>query len=37
MKRLLFAIFAVMMCAGVASAQNYMGVNSEKVFKSIDA
>lgn len=37
MKRLLFAIFAVMMCAGVASAQNYMVVNSEKVFKSIDA
>jgi outer membrane protein len=26
-----------MMCAGVASAQNYMVVNSEKVFKSIDA
>ena len=37
MKRLLFAIFAVMMCAGMASAQNYMVVNSEKVFKSIDA
>lgn len=37
MKRLLFAIFTVMMCAGVASAQNYMVVNSEKVFKSIDA
>lgn len=37
MKRLLFAIFAVMMTAGVATAQNYMVVDSEKVFKSIAA
>jgi outer membrane protein len=37
MKRLLFAILAVVMTAAVASAQNYMVVDSEKVFKSIEA
>ena len=37
MKRLLFAFFAVMLTAGVATAQNYMVVDSEKVFKSIAA
>ena len=37
MKRLLFAILSVVMTAAVASAQNYMVVDSEKVFKSIEA
>lgn len=37
MKRLLFAILAVVMTVAVASAQNYMVVDSEKVFKSIEA
>ena len=37
MRRVFFAIFAMMMCMGVASAQNYMVVDSEKVFKSLDA
>ena len=37
MKRLLFAFFAVMLTAGVATAQSYMVVDSEKVFKSIAA
>jgi outer membrane protein len=37
MKRLLFAILAVVITAAVASAQNYMVVDSEKVFKSIEA
>lgn len=37
MKRLLFAFFAVMLTAGVATAQSYMVVDSEKVFKSIVA
>lgn len=35
MKRLILALVAMMMTAGIASAQNYMVVNSEKVFKSI--
>ncbi|MBO5831804.1 MAG: OmpH family outer membrane protein [Alistipes sp.] len=35
MKRLLFVILAAMMTAGVATAQNYMVVDSEKVFKSL--
>ena len=35
MRRVFFAIFAMMMCMGVASAQNYMVVDSEKVFKSL--
>ena len=37
MKRLLFAFFAFMLTAGVATAQSYMVVDSEKVFKSIAA
>ena len=37
MKRILFAILAVVMTATVATAQNYMVVDSEKVFKSIAA
>ena len=37
MKRVLIAIVAMMMCVGIASAQNYMVVDSEKVFKSIEA
>lgn len=37
MKRLLFAFFAVMLTAGVATAQSYMVVDSEEVFKSIAA
>lgn len=35
MKRLILALMAVVMTVGAASAQNYMIVNSEKVFKSI--
>ena len=35
MKRLILALMAVVMTVGAASAQNYMVVNSEKVFKSI--
>ena len=35
MKKFLLAIVAVVMTAGIASAQNYMVVDSEKVFKSI--
>ena len=35
MKRLLFAILAVVMTVGVATAQNYMVIDSEKVFKSL--
>ncbi|MBO7199381.1 MAG: OmpH family outer membrane protein [Alistipes sp.] len=35
MKRLILALMAMVMTVGVASAQNYMVVNSEKVFKSI--
>ena len=35
MKRVIFAILAMVFTAGVASAQNYMVVDSEKVFKSI--
>ena len=37
MKRILFAILAVVMTTAVATAQNYMVVDSEKVFKSIAA
>ena len=37
MKRILFAILAVVMTTAVATAQNYMVVNSEKIFKSIEA
>lgn len=36
MKRVLLAIVAMVMTAGIASAQNYMVIDSEKVFKSID-
>ena len=35
MKRLILALVAIVMTAGMASAQNYMVVDSEKVFKSI--
>ena len=35
MKRLILALMAMVMTVGAASAQNYMVVNSEKVFKSI--
>lgn len=34
---MILALVALVMTAGVASAQNYMVVNSEKVFKSITA
>jgi outer membrane protein len=37
MKRILFAILAVVITTAVATAQNYMVVDSEKVFKSIAA
>jgi uncharacterized protein YcfL len=37
MRRVLIAIVAMIMCVGVASAQNYMVVDSEKVFKYIEA
>lgn len=35
MKRVILALMAVMMTAGICSAQNYMVIDSEKVFKSI--
>ena len=35
MKRVILSIVAVMFAAGVASAQNYMVVDSEKIFKSL--
>lgn len=35
MKRVILALMAVMMTAGIGSAQNYMVIDSEKVFKSI--
>lgn len=35
MRRVILAIVAVLLTAGVASAQNYMVVDSEKVFKSL--
>jgi outer membrane protein len=35
MRRVILAIVAVLFTAGVASAQNYMVVDSEKVFKSL--
>ena len=35
MKKMIIALMAVLMTVGVASAQNYMVVDSEKVFKSI--
>ena len=37
MKRVIFAVVAMLLSMGVASAQNYMVVDSEKVFKSIVA
>ena len=37
MKKLIIALLAVIMTAGIASAQNYMVVDSEKVFKSIES
>ena len=36
MKRLIL-IVAVLLSAGAVSAQNYIIVNSEKIFKSVDA
>lgn len=35
MKRVIFAVVAMLLTMGVASAQNYMVVDSEKVFKSL--
>ena len=35
MRKIIIALTAVLMTAGIASAQNYMVVDSEKVFKSI--
>ena len=35
MKKMIITLMAVLMTVGVASAQNYMVVDSEKVFKSI--
>ena len=37
MKKLIIALLTVIMTAGIASAQNYMVVDSEKVFKSIES
>ena len=37
MKKMIIALMAVVMSVGVASAQNYMGIDSEKVFKSVAA
>lgn len=37
MKRFIIAFMALVMTTGIASAQNYMVVDSEKVFKSIAA
>ena len=37
MKKMIIALLAVVMTTGLASAQNYMVVDSEKVFKSIKA
>lgn len=35
MKRVIFAVVAMLLSMGVASAQNYMVVDSEKIFKSL--
>ena len=35
MRRVIFAVVAMLLTMGVASAQNYMVVDSEKVFKSL--
>ena len=35
MKRVILVLMAVMMTAGICSAQNYMVIDSEKVFKSL--
>ena len=35
MRRVILAVVAVLFTAGIASAQNYMVVDSEKVFKSL--
>ena len=35
MKRFIFALLALLMCGGVVSAQNYIVVNSEQIFRSI--
>ena len=36
MKKMIIALMAIVMSVGVASAQNYMVVDSEKIFKSIN-
>ncbi len=36
MKRIIVTALAIFACLGVASAQNYMVVDSEKIFKSIN-
>ena len=35
MKRFIFALLALLICGGVVSAQNYIVVNSEQIFRSI--
>jgi outer membrane protein len=37
MKKIIFTLVLALMTAGMASAQNYMVVDSEKVFKSVSA
>ena len=37
MKKMFLTLVLALMTAGIASAQNYMGVDSEKVFKSVSA
>ena len=37
MKKMIIALVAMVMTASIASAQNYMVIDSEKVFKSIEA
>lgn len=37
MKKIIIALMTVVMSVGVASAQNYMVIDSEKVFKSVAA
>ena len=36
MKRFIIALMALVMTTGIASAQNYMVIDSEKVFKSVE-
>ena len=37
MKKMIIALVAMVMTASIASAQNYMVIDSEKVFKSVEA